>query len=89
MQPFKINLSDGATITGLLSLPPIDAQARFVPLVVCLHGGSYDAEYFDATPESSIARVSDALHIPVIAINRPGYCETTPLAASSNQDETS
>jgi pimeloyl-ACP methyl ester carboxylesterase len=43
------------------------------PSIVSLHGGTYDAEYFDASSEYSITRVTDPLGIPVIALSRPGY----------------
>jgi hypothetical protein len=64
-----LTLADGEIARGLLSIP----QSTQKPLLVGLHGGTYDAEYFDASPEYFITRVTDPLVIPVIALNRPGY----------------
>lgn len=75
MQVFKLHLDDGGVLTGRLSLPPKQLATPFTPLVVCLHGGTYDSEYFDASPEYSIGQISGALQISVIAIDRPGYGE--------------
>ncbi|KAJ5595559.1 uncharacterized protein N7459_001767 [Penicillium hispanicum] len=75
MEVFKLNLDDGGVLTGRLALPSKKPPTQFVPLLVCLHGGTYDSEYFDASPECSIGQISDALQVPVIAIDRPGYGE--------------
>lgn len=76
MQLFKLQLNEGL-ITGRISLPTPQPPNKFVPLIVCIHGGGADATYFDASPEYSIAAVSDPLGIPVIAINRPNYAESS------------
>lgn len=37
------------------------------------------SKYFDATPKTSAAGLANALGIPFIALDRPGYEQTTPL----------
>ncbi|KAK5465532.1 hypothetical protein LTS15_002095 [Exophiala xenobiotica] len=88
MEPFTLNLDDGGRTTGLVYLPPQRGGTQeFVPLIVCLHGGSYDAEYFDCDPEHSIASVASALKIPVVSITRPGYCNSTNAPSQSDGDD--
>lgn len=81
MQNFKLQLSDGKSLAGRLCLPPQSSSEgdNHIPLVVCIHGGSYGAAYFDMDPEHSVASISQALKIPVIAISWPGYGESNPL----------
>ena len=55
---------------------------------MCLHGGSYDAEYFDCDADHSIATVAGALEIPVISVTRPGYCNSTIVPTENNDNET-
>jgi len=63
------------TVEGRASIPKTESKQKrkFVPLIVCFHGGSYDANYFDVDEDHSIATVAKFLNIPVISINRPGY----------------
>jgi pimeloyl-ACP methyl ester carboxylesterase len=79
MLPFALNLPDNGTVEGRASIPKTESNKprKFVPLIVCLHGGSYDAKYFDSNEEHSIATVANFLNIPVISINRPGYGDST------------
>ncbi|KAK4988805.1 hypothetical protein LTR50_003650 [Elasticomyces elasticus] len=80
MQPFTISLPESRTLTGLLSFPPPASHpTKGVPLIVTVHGGSYDASYYDADAAHSITRTSVPLSIPVISITRPGYRDSTPL----------
>jgi len=80
MEPFRLPLSDGRQITGLLSLPPKAAHPfKGTPLVVTVHGGTYTASYYDADPAHSISNISKALSIPVVSLTRPGYSESTAL----------
>ena len=48
------------------------------PLVVALHGGSYTSEYFDIPGHSLLERAAN-LDIPVIALDRPNYADSSPL----------
>lgn len=80
MQDFKLQLADGNSLAGRLCIPLQTSKvARHIPLLVCVHGGSYDAEYFDMDPEHSVASISQALKVPVISISRPSYGGSTPL----------
>jgi len=80
MEHFTLPLANGNQITGLLSFPPKPAHSpKGTPMVVCIHGGTYTASYYDADPAHSISNISKALSIPVVAITRPGYGESTAL----------
>lgn len=59
----------------------LEATSRTVasPLIVALHGGTYSCAYFDVQGYSLIDRAA-ALGLPIIALDRPGYGETTALA---------
>nr|XP_036580500.1 uncharacterized protein CTRU02_09730 [Colletotrichum truncatum]KAF6788412.1 hypothetical protein CTRU02_09730 [Colletotrichum truncatum] len=80
MQPFKLALSNNGSVTGLHSIPPkstLSASPR--PLIVGLHGGGYDSQYFDATEEHSAAVMSVSLNVPFISIDRPSYDGTSSI----------
>lgn len=59
----------------------LEATSRTVdsPLIVALHGGTYSSAYFDVQGYSLIDHAA-ALGLPIIALDRPGYGETTALA---------
>ncbi|KAJ5263233.1 hypothetical protein N7478_010838 [Penicillium angulare] len=88
MKIFSLQLDDGGRVSGRVSLPPAAPGKGHRPLLVCFHGGSYDSEYFDATPEYSITQISDALGIPVVSIDRPGYGDTTQPAIPQGETTT-
>lgn len=52
--------------------------AESVPLVVALPGGTYTSMYFDV-PRHSLLDRAEALGVPVIAVDRPGYLGSTPV----------
>ncbi len=54
-----------------------------VPLVIALHGGTYTSEYFDIAGYSLLDRAA-ALGIPTIALDRPNYAGSSPLAAEGS-----
>ncbi|KAL8795698.1 MAG: hypothetical protein Q9195_001936 [Heterodermia aff. obscurata] len=83
MEPFKVSLSNNAVVTGLASLPSRqESSSPFpVPLIVAIHGGTYSASYFFADDQHSALPVASALQVPFIAINRPGYKDSTPIPA--------
>ncbi|KAF2648662.1 hypothetical protein K491DRAFT_558366, partial [Lophiostoma macrostomum CBS 122681] len=103
MQPFTlpISTSPALTITGLVSIPTsasaspstipgkISAPSAHRPLLVLLHGGSYDARYYDASPEHSIEPLATILGIPVISLNRQGYKDSTPVSLPADGSTTS
>lgn len=49
-----------------------------VPLVLALHGGTYTSIYFDVPGYSLLTRAA-AVGIPVVAVDRPGYRDSTPV----------
>ena len=65
-------------VSGRRWLPDVSA-APDTPLIVALHGGTYTSAYFDLPGFSLIDRAA-AAHIPIVALDRPCYGETTPLA---------
>ena len=60
-------------------LPRTRAGGEPYPLVVALHGGTYDSRYFDVPGYSLFGRAA-ALGIPVLAPDRSGYGESPLLA---------
>lgn len=80
MQPFQFTLTNNGTVAGVHSIPPISAsRAKHRPLIVALHGGCYDHQYFDATPNYSASSTSEALGVPFVSIDRPSYGGTSPI----------
>ncbi|KAL2784639.1 Alpha/Beta hydrolase protein [Aspergillus keveii] len=78
MEPFNITLPNGVVVSGLHHFPSVDSLSlQTWPLVVCIPGGSYGAEYFDVSGAQSVLNLSKSLKIPVIAIDRPGYGSST------------
>ncbi|KAH8899155.1 hypothetical protein GQ53DRAFT_742224 [Thozetella sp. PMI_491] len=82
METFTHTVTGGATVTGryhipaLLPAPAVGAKTSRA-LVVALHGGSYSSLYFDVDANHTASIASDALSIPVVALNRPGYDGST------------
>lgn len=49
-----------------------------LPLVVALPGGTYSSAYFDVAGHSLLERAA-GVGIPILAIDRPGYRDSTPV----------
>ncbi len=64
-------------VSGLRRTPERPAAPE-VPLIVALHGGTYTSAYFDLPGFSLLDRAARA-GIPVVALDRPCYGETTSL----------
>ncbi|KAF4464234.1 hypothetical protein FALBO_8939 [Fusarium albosuccineum] len=80
MQPFRLTLSNDGVVAGLHSIPPPSTStAKHRPLIVGLHGGCYDCQYFDATPKYSASSTSTSLGVPFISIDRPSYGGSSSL----------
>lgn len=80
MQPFQFNLSNGGTVTGVHSIPPLSASnVDHRPLIVALHGGCYDSQYFASIPKLSAALASEAFGVPFVSIDRPSYGGTSSI----------
>lgn len=68
---------DGITLSGRERLAG-DGAEKGAPLIVALHGGTYSSAYFDIEGFSLLDRAS-RLGFNVIALDRPGYGQSTPL----------
>ncbi|KAE8337108.1 hypothetical protein BDV24DRAFT_177975 [Aspergillus arachidicola] len=80
MQPFQLILSNGGTVAGVHCIPPLStSRDNHRPLIVALHGGCYDHQYFDATPKYSASRASNAFGVPFVSIDRPSYGGTSSI----------
>lgn len=67
----------GMTFSGRKRL--VDGEAGVdKPLIVALHGGAYTSTYFDV-PDYSLLDRAAACGVPVLAIDRPGYRDSTPV----------
>ncbi|KAF5856997.1 hypothetical protein ETB97_006424 [Aspergillus alliaceus] len=86
---FSLDLGGSRALTGRVSIPnPLQTSgtSRPVPLLVCIHGGSYDSEYFDIDSKHSIFELGRSLRIPVVAIDRLGYGGSTAYPDLKNED---
>ena len=83
MESFKVSLSNNAVVTGLASLPSRkNPSSPFpIPLIVAIHGGTFNASYFFADDQHSALPLASALQVPFLAIDRPGYKDSTPFPA--------
>ncbi|KUL83273.1 hypothetical protein ZTR_09126 [Talaromyces verruculosus] len=78
LKRFQLELTGDKILGGIYNTPSERSSTRkYLPLVVALHGGTYDAEYFDVDDEHTIGYISNALAVPVVAINRPGYGDSS------------
>lgn len=87
-KPFRHTVAgpgEGAgTLIGGRTNRVVDGHARpDVPLVVAIHGGTYTSEYFDIPGHSLLERAAE-LDIPVIALDRPNYADSSPLDADGS-----
>ncbi|KAH6995355.1 hypothetical protein EDB80DRAFT_729006 [Ilyonectria destructans] len=80
MDPFKLTLADSTILSGIRNIPTqTTSRPKYCPLIVGLHGGCYTSQYFDVTPNHTASLTSNSLAVPFVAIDRPGYKESTPL----------
>jgi pimeloyl-ACP methyl ester carboxylesterase len=64
--------------SGLTNIGAGVDAASGAPLVIALHGGTYTSKYFDI-PKYSLLDRAAAAGVPVIALDRPNYGESTSL----------
>ena len=67
-------------MSGRRLFPAQSPKSEDYPLIIAIHGGSYTSAYFDLPGFSLIQRAA-ALEIPIIAVDRPGYGDTTGFTA--------
>ncbi|KAK5046476.1 hypothetical protein LTR84_008279 [Exophiala bonariae] len=81
MASFSMILANGKCLTGSNHFPmrPPPSRVAALPLIVAVHGGTYTSDYFDADADHTLRYMSQALAVPVVAIDRPGYGGTSPL----------
>ncbi|KAJ8071195.1 hypothetical protein OCU04_001533 [Sclerotinia nivalis] len=78
MEPFRLVLANNGTVTGAHSIPSFSSSpVDYRPLIIGLHGGCYDHQYFDALPKYSASVASKAFGIPFVTIDRPSYGGTS------------
>lgn len=69
-----------ATMFGRMSgRSRLPQEAFDAPLIVAIHGGSYDSAYFDTAGHSLLDR-AEANGLAIVAIDRPGYGDTPLLS---------
>lgn len=66
-------------MTGAQFIPPPSASPVHCPLIIALHGGGYDHQYFDATPKTSPTVASTAFGVPFVSVDRPSYGGTSSV----------
>lgn len=71
--------AQGMSFTGRRREAGGTEPAGGVPLIIAVHGGTYTSEYFDIPGHSLLGR-AEAAGIPVVAIDRPSYGGSTPVA---------
>lgn len=81
VQAFSAKIGD-AVFTGKIASPNYACNGT-LPVVVAVHGSGYTCDYFDIAGYSLLARAA-ARGFQVLALNRPGYGGSTPLADSDD-----
>lgn len=66
-------------LSGRYRFPSAGALPPDYPLIIALHGGTYTSAYFDL-PGFSLMDRAVKYGLPIIALDRPGYVDTTPFA---------
>lgn len=79
MAAYSISLPSGGVVTGTdFSGPERQTLSIGRPLLVLAPGGTYTTDFFDADENHTVRKWSDALGLPVIGVNRPGYGTIPP-----------
>jgi pimeloyl-ACP methyl ester carboxylesterase len=80
MKPFLLRLENGALLSGTVSIPArTPSTPEYIPLIIAIHGGTYSSKYYDASSAHSAGAMSEALGVPFVAFDRPGYIKSTAL----------
>ena len=80
LHPFSVRTPGGVSVSGWTHFPQY--KASYAPLLIAIHGGWTSSAYFNIDEEHSLVPMSKQLGIPVIAIDRPGYCRSSPAPAA-------
>ncbi|MEO8263087.1 MAG: alpha/beta hydrolase [Pseudolysinimonas sp.] len=80
--PFTHKVGD-RTYSGRTNIGAGVTAAPGAPLVIALHGGTYSSEYFDIPGYSLLDRATTA-GVPVIALDRPNYVDSSPLESEGS-----
>lgn len=71
----------GLSLSGRGRIPEAPGPDRY-PLIIAVHGGTYSSRYFDV-PGYSLLDKAHAQHLPIFAIDRPGYGLSADFAANA------
>lgn len=71
--------AQGMVFSGRQYLPASPAIRPDQPLIIAIHGGTYTSGYFDV-PGYSLLECAAALGMPIVAVDRPGYGQSSALA---------
>jgi len=74
--------AQGMQFTGITRIPSVPVPPD-TPLIVALHGGTYSSKYFDV-PGHSLMELAALHEIPIIAVDRPSYGESTKVEDSDS-----
>ncbi|OQV05058.1 hypothetical protein CLAIMM_09856 [Cladophialophora immunda] len=91
MAAISLKLADGTWLDGreyLASNPVFQLSSESVPLLVLVHGGSYDCDFFDIDEKLSVRQWAERLGVPTVALNRPGYGKTPAVINSRDSGGT-
>ena len=80
--PFSLSVGE-RHYSGRTNLGAEFSPAAGAPLVIALHGGTYSSQYFDISGYSLLDRATTA-GVPVIAIDRPNYGDSTELQSAGS-----
>ncbi|KAI7280241.1 hypothetical protein KC345_g4874 [Hortaea werneckii] len=81
MEPLNLAVPGDIAVTGIQNIPSSSSVTSPTsrPLIVALHGGSYECHYFDANPQHTAKIPSDTYGIPFVALDRPDYGVTSSI----------
>lgn len=74
---------DGQSFSGRMNKAAKSAPSGQPPLVIAIHGGTYSSVYFDV-PGYSLLENADRSGIPVVALDRSSYGQSTALAPNDS-----
>ena len=70
---WEIQLSNGATLTGIAHIPSSTDSTKAKPLLVGIHGATCSAQIYDISPGYTASLYSELLDVPFVAFNRPNF----------------